>query len=111
MCSPKSKLNCLQDEFEFQGSCVKTCPKFTYPHVSTQMCKYCPNGCETCIDYNNCLACTWGYNMDNIKKECYPKIYGCIQSSSRSKCDECQTDLTLKNGNCYNFDMTVYGCN
>ncbi len=33
------------------------------------------------------IACNWGYNMDNIKKECYPKINGCIQSSSRSKCD------------------------
>lgn len=94
-CIRKSQLNCLDDEFEALGSCVKTCPNGTYPHALAKKCRFCSYECETCIDYNKCLTCRVGLTLDVSTKECFNCQNGCLDCSHRYTCVECHPAFTL----------------
>lgn len=54
-----TNLNCSQNYFYLNNSCLSTCPDNYYPDLSLRQCIQCTPGCQTCfgLGLNSCTKC------------------------------------------------------
>ena len=126
-----TNLNCSQNYFYLNNSCLSTCPDNYYPDLSLRQCIQCAAGCQSCfgpgltsctkcglasttqyylqIGISTCAAgCNPGEYASSLSKTCVKCNPVCALCTSASVCQSCQTlygvAYFLSNSSC------IYAC-
>ena len=93
------------------GSCLRTCPNYTFPNSNGWVCSSCIYPCEMCSTNASCITCANGFNLFNqtcsvdcpsgfigLNKICVPCTNNCSKcSGSTSFCLACISGNYLYN--------------
>ncbi|KAL4486913.1 hypothetical protein ABPG73_008772 [Tetrahymena malaccensis] len=93
-------LSCEKNYYLFNNTCITTCPSDFYK-VNDLVCSQCQSGCQTCLNFNQCIDCTEGYQL-------YQQDYmqSCINSNScQSPCSSC---ANLEPNTCITCDQNYF---
>ena len=93
--------NCKQamKDISQKNICLECDPGYFISPDKT-LCPGCLKGCATCQDDKTCDTCKTGFFNNLTTKVCDTCSSGCDKCESGSKCLECASDHTLKEGTC-----------
>ncbi len=91
------------------SKCLRDCASDEYRDSSSNQCKGCPLGCNSCSSQTSCNSCNNGYALFNIYTNgvllrlcgtCYEYYTNACVECNSSACTKCLPGYNLKSGKC-----------